>query len=242
MSDGTLRIGTSGYQYDHWKGVFYPEDLPKTRWLAHYMGHFDTVEVNNTFYNLPAEKTFDAWHDAAPPGFRYALKFSRYGSHMKKLKDPQDSIGHFLARADRLKAYAGPILVQLPPRWHADPGRLRAFLEAAPRRYRWAVEMREPSWLSDEIYGVLEDHDAALCIHDMLADHPRRLTADWTYVRFHGDHYQGSYSEAELEDWAGRIRGWLGDGIDVHAYFNNDEEGHAVRNALDLRERVTRGS
>ena len=238
MSEPTLRIGTSGYQYDHWQGVFYPEDLPKKSWFGHYADHFDTVEVNNTFYHLPTADAFDAWHDAAPPGFRYALKFSRYGSHLKHLKDPADTVQAFVERADRLKAYAGPILVQLPPKWNADPERLRAFLEAAPGRYRWAVELRDASWLDERIYGILEAHGAALCIHDMLADHPRRLTADWTYVRFHGDHYRGSYAEETLADWAEQLGAWLGDGKDAYVYFNNDEQGHAVHDALELRRRV----
>ena len=232
---GSVRIGTSGYQYDHWKGVFYPERLAKKRWLEYYAARFDTVEVNNTFYNLPGAEVFDAWREAAPEGFCYSLKYSRYGSHMKRLKDPDEPLERFLERAERLGDALGPILVQLPPNWNVDVERLAVFLEAAPRRHRWTVEVRDPSWLCEEVYGVLEAHDAALTVHDMIPDHPRRVTADWTYLRFHGDHYSGSYSHQYLTAVARRIRRHLADGVDVYAYFNNDEAGNAVRNALDLR-------
>jgi len=229
------RIGTSGYQYDHWQPVFYPEGMPKRKWFGYYADHFDTVEINNTFYNLPKAETFDQWHDRTPRNFRYALKFSRYGSHMKKLKDPDASIGAFLERAERLKAFLGPILVQLPPRWGANPERLEAFLREAPRRRRWTVEFRDPDWICDEVCKVLESHNAALCIHDMIKDHPRRLTADWTYIRFHGNGYSGSYGDTILSRWARWIKDRLAEGVDVYAYFNNDAEGHAVGNALTLR-------
>jgi uncharacterized protein YecE (DUF72 family) len=232
------RIGTSGYQYDHWQPVFYPPQMPRRKWFDYYARQFDTVEINNTFYRLPDAGTFDRWRDQAPPGFRYALKFSRYGTHMKKLKDPEASLEAFLERAERLKAFIGPVLVQLPPHWGADPGRLDAFLDAAPRRRRWTVEFREPDWLCEDIYRVLREHDAALCIHDMLEDHPRLLTAPWTYLRFHGDHYAGAYSHQALTAWAHWIERRLGEGVDVYAYFNNDDQGHAVRNAGDLRRYV----
>ncbi|MEA3366208.1 MAG: DUF72 domain-containing protein, partial [Candidatus Hydrogenedentes bacterium] len=197
MARGELRVGTSGYQYDHWKGVFYPDELSKNEWFEHYASHFDTVEINNTFYNLPETSTFKNWHDRAPNSFRYALKFSRYGTHMKKLKDPDASLGMFLERAEHLKTFLGPILVQLPPHWKSNPDRLDAFLAAAPKRHRWAVEFRDPSWLCESVYTVLREHGAALCVHDMLPDHPEKLTTDWTYLRFHGPQhtlkYQGDY-------------------------------------------------
>jgi len=234
-----MRIGTFGYQYDHWKGVFYPEKLGKRDWFEHYTKHFDTVEINNTFYQLPEPSTFDVWRDRAPKGFRYALKFSRYGTHMKKLKDPEASLSMFLERAERLKAFLGPILVQLPPHWKCNPERLDAFLTVAPKRHRWAVELREPSWLCDEVYALLRQHNAALCLHDMLPEHPEVFTVDWTYLRFHGPQYtrkyQGAYSTQAINSIAGRVRGYLDDGRDVYAYFNNDEHGHAVKNALQLR-------
>lgn len=228
-------IGTSGYQYDHWRSVFYPEDLPKKKWFGHYADHFDTVEINNTFYNLPKPEIFEQWRLQTPRGFRYALKFSRYGTHMKKLKDPADTIQMFLDSAERLKSYLGPILVQLPPKWRRNPGRLETFLEKAPKMHKWAVEFRDPDWLCKEVFQILQSHNAALCIHDMLKDHPRRLTSSWTYIRFHGEAYTGSYSTQYLSSWAQWIKERLAEGIDVYAYFNNDAEGNAVNNAQSLR-------
>ncbi len=232
---GTLRVGTSGWQYDHWRSRFYPADLPKKRWFDFYAGRFGTVEINSTFYRLPEAATFDGWREAAPRGFRYAVKYSRYGSHLKRLKDPQRHLDAFVERASRLKRALGPVLVQLPPNFKADPVRLDAFLAAAPRRWRWAVEFRDPSWLDDAVFEVLEKRGAALCIHDLLDDHPRRVTAGFVYLRFHGKNYGGSYSPQRLTAEAKRIRGWLGEGLDVFAYFNNDRGGHAVHNARELR-------
>jgi uncharacterized protein YecE (DUF72 family) len=231
---GRLRVGSSGYQYRHWRGAFYPAGLPARSWFAYYAARFDTVEINNTFYHLPEPAVFEAWRDEAPPGFCYALKYSRYGTHMKRLRDPEEHLGRFLEGAERLRGFLGPILVQLPPRWSADPGRLDAFLRVAPRQHRFAVELRDPSWLCAAVYDVLRRHRAALVIHDGIEDHPRLLTSDWTYLRFHGRHYGGSYSPQALSGHARRIRRWLHDGHDVYAYFNNDRDGHAPRDAADL--------
>ena len=232
---GALRIGTSGYHYDHWKGVFYPEELSKAEWFSYYARNFDTVEINNTFYRLPESETFEAWRRQAPTGFCYALKFSRYGSHILRLKKPRDTIRRFLKRADRLGELLGPILVQLPPNWKANPERLHAFLKAAPKDHRWAIEFRDPRWLCEEVFTILARHNAALCIHDMIDGHPRRITADWVYLRFHGDHYSGSYSSEKLRAEARWIRQQLGDGKDAFVYFNNDAQGYAVQNAADFR-------
>jgi len=230
-----VRVGTSGYQYDHWRGVFYPDTLPREQWLAHYAEHFATVEINNTFYQLPDAATFRAWRDAVPDGFRFAVKFSRYGSHIKKLKDPHDTIGRFLERASLLGNKLGPILVQLPGKWHVNAERLDAFLEAAPRDQRWTVEFRDASWLCDEIYQVLQAHRAALCRHDMLPDHPQRLTTDWTYLRFHGDPQRGRYTPQYLTAQARQLVASATNDPDVYAYFNNDNAGHAIENARQLR-------
>jgi uncharacterized protein YecE (DUF72 family) len=238
MTIPECRIGTSGYQYDHWRGVFYPEDLPKTNWLSFYTRHFDTVEINNTFYRLPGAETFDNWRKRAPRGFCYSLKFSRYGSHVKRLKEPQGSVGLFVDRAKRLRDTLGPILVQLPPNWAVNAERLAMFLEAAPAKYRWAIEFRDSSWLCEEIYTILRTHKVALCIHDMIVDHPRQITADWVYLRFHGNRYCGSYTRKELQAEAKQIKTYLTQGLDVFAYFNNDEQGFAVRNAMELKRYV----
>lgn len=237
---GDLRIGTSGYQYDHWTGVLYPPELPKTQWFERYAEEFDTVEINNTFYNLPKAKTFDSWAERAPQGFLYVLKFSRYGTHLKHLKDPEDWVPTFLNRAERLGGLLGPILVQLPPHWKLNVERLAGFLDAAPARHRWAIELRNEAWLCDEVYDLLREHNAALVVHDMIPDHPRVVTADWVYLRFHGagERYGGDYSHQALSAVAQRIQDHLAEGRDVFAYFNNDAEGYAVRNARDLRRYV----
>ncbi len=210
----------------------------KKHWFAHYAQDFDTVEINNTFYRLPSGQTFDAWRQQAPPKFCYVLKFSRYGSHLKRLKDPRATIQRFLQVARRLKKFLGPILVQLPPNWNVDTDRLQEFLRAAPRSRRWAFEFRDPSWLCEEVFAILQSYNAALCIHDMIADHPRRITADWVYLRFHGNHYSGSYSPDILKAQARWIKQRLGDGQDVFAYFNNDAQGYAVDNAIQLKQYV----
>ncbi|WP_018952529.1 DUF72 domain-containing protein [Thioalkalivibrio sulfidiphilus] len=235
VPQGRLRIGTSGYQYQHWAGCFYPAELPRRDWFAHYAGFFDTVEINNTFYRLPGADTFEHWRVQAPAGFVYALKFSRYGSHLKHLKDPDRTIGRFLAAAEHLGEHLGPILVQLPPRWRADVPRLDAFLACAPRQHRWAVEFRDPDWLRDEVFEVMKRHGAALCIHDLIPGHPEVLTTDWTYLRFHGGPDGGAYRNAILSARARQVRSLLMAGKDVYAYFNNDIAGHAVRNALTLK-------
>lgn len=236
---GQAWIGTSGWQYDHWRGVFYPDEYPKKEWFSYYVEHFRTVEVNNTFYHLPEAETFDHWREQAPKGFLYVLKFSRYGSHLKKLKDPADSIGAFLDRAKRLKQHLGPILVQLPPHWSVDVERMDAFLDAAGGERRWAVEFRDPSWLCEDVYTVLRNHQAALCIHDLLPDHPRMITTDWVYLRFHGPGSSGAYSYQKLTGVARRIRKHQAEGRDVYAFFNNDAKGHAVHNALQLQRYVS---
>jgi uncharacterized protein YecE (DUF72 family) len=238
---GEFRVGTSGYQYRHWGGDFYPADVPARAWFACYTERFDTVEINNTFYHLPNPEAFDRWRQEAPPGFCFALKYSRYATHLKHLKEPVAALEPFLERARRLGSALGPILVQLPPHWQADPDRLDHFLRVAARRHRLAVELRDPSWLCNEVFAVLRQHGAALVLHDKIEDHPIQLTADWTYLRFHGREYGGSYSAPALAAQARRIRGWLDAGHDVYAYFNNDVGGHAPRNAADLRRYVEGG-
>jgi uncharacterized protein YecE (DUF72 family) len=240
-SRGTLRVGTSGFHYNHWRGIFYPRDLAQSAWFGHYAQRFDTVEINNTFYHLPSASAFDSWKRQAPADFIYALKFNRYGSHWMRLKNPRATIGNFLKAARRLGEFLGPILVQLPPHWSVNAARLDGFLAVAPRALRWAVEFRNPSWLCDEVYNVLERHKAALCVHDIIKDHPRILTADWTYLRYHGERYSGSYSHQKLAAEAGWIRRQLATGKDVFAYFNNDAQGFAVSNAADLSRYVLRG-
>ncbi|MEZ5180992.1 MAG: DUF72 domain-containing protein [Acidimicrobiales bacterium] len=240
---GEARIGCSGWQYREWRGVAYPAELPQRRWFEHYAATFDTVELNTTFYRLPAPSTVEAWRDRAPDGFRYAVKVGRFGTHRKKLRDPATWLANHLDRAERLDEHLGPQLLQLPPHWHRDAPRLDAMLAAAPERHRWAVELRDPSWLHDEVFEVLRAHRAALCIHDLLDDHPWERTADWTYLRFHGpeattDAYGGRYGPERLEAVADRLDEWRTEGTDVWAYFNNDRGGHAWTDARWLAERL----
>jgi uncharacterized protein YecE (DUF72 family) len=234
-----IRIGTSGYQYDHWKNIFYPEKLSKNEWLDYYSERFDTVEINNTFYHLPSESSFDKWKEQAPPGFLYSLKFSRFATHMRKLKNPDELIERFLKLACKLKEHMGPILAQLPPRWHVNPERLSAFFDSVPSDRRWAIEFRDSSWLCEEIYSILRKHNSALCIHDLIEKHPQIITAAWTYLRFHGaSGHDGNYSREQLKEAAEKIREYLNRDLDVYVYFNNDVHGYAINNALSLRDMI----
>ena len=247
MTRGRLRIGTSGWQYRDWRGPVYPRDLPTKSWFAHYATLFDTVELNSTFYRMPAPETFDAWARQAPPGFLYALKLGAFGSHRMKLRDAATWLPNHVERARRLGPHLGPTLVQLPPRWRANPERLDEFLTAAPRALRWAVELRDETWVRDDVFAVLRRHRAALCLHDLLPRQPRILTTDWTYLRFHGPDaverkYHGRYGGRRLWRIADEIAHWLDAGHDVYAYFNNDFHGDAVRDATWLRDRVARAA
>lgn len=237
-------VGCSGWVYKDWRGIVYPPELPQRAWFAHYAGRFDTVEINNTFYRLPPESMVDGWARQAPPGFVYALKLGGFGSHRMKLRDAASWLPNHLERAARLGPSLGPTLVQLPPRWRRNAERLDEFLTVAPKTMRWAVEMREPTWLHEEVFEVLARHGAALCIHDLLPDHPWTMTAGWTYVRFHGPNaleqkYSGRYGPQRLWRTADRLAAFLGEGCDVYAYFNNDIGGHAVTDAAWLRARLS---
>jgi uncharacterized protein YecE (DUF72 family) len=243
---GRALVGCSGWDYPHWRDAVYPHDLPARRRFEHYataLG-FDTVELNTTFYRLPAPETVERWAQAAPPGFVYAVKLGQYGSHRRRLREPEQWLGNHLDRVARLGPHLGPTLVQLPPRWRRDPQRLDAFLALVPRDQRWAVEVRDPSWLHDDVFAVLARHGVALCVHDLLPDHPWIRTTDWAYVRFHGpaatEHaYQGAYTGRRLRRTAERLAAWTDEGADVYAYFNNDQAGYAVRDATWLRHRLT---
>ncbi len=235
---GELRIGTSGWHYRHWRGPFYPEDLPTSKMFAYYLQHFDTVEINNSFYRLPAPGCFAGWRDGAPAGFCFAVKASRFITHNKKLKDPENALENLLPRAEELKEKLGPILFQLPPRWKRNAERLEGLLDVLPRKHRYAFEFREPSWNAPEIYQILRHHNAAYCIYELAGYHsPFEITADFVYVRLHGpgEKYQGSYSHRVLEHWAERIASWRRELKGVYVYFDNDQAGYAAQNALSLK-------
>ena len=236
-----VHIGTSGWHYKHWLGPFYPEKLPASKMLEFYTRRFDTVELNNTFYRLPPETALANWRDSTPPGFCFAMKGSRFITHMKKLKDPEFALKNFFDRADLLGRKLGPIVFQLPPFWDCDAARLAAFLEALPRHHRYSFELRNRTWHNDEVYRLLRKHNAAFCIYELSGYHSEfLLTADFTYVRLHGPGgpYQGSYDRKILRNWAARIRDWGRDLRAVYCYFDNDQAGYAAHNALELKDMV----
>lgn len=233
------RVGCSGWEYKHWKGEFYPAELPRHRWFKHYASVFDTVELNNSFYRLPQKQTMRQWRLQAPVRFIYAVKASRYLTHMRKLKDPADPLALLFDRARDLGPHLGPVLYQLPPRWKPDLDRLEAFLRAIPKDVRQTIEFRDAAWYSDRMFQLLEQYGVALCLHDMTGSAPpRTVIGPFVYVRFHGAtaKYSGSYSRAQLDDWANWLDAQLADGRDIYAYFNNDVGGHAPRNAVALRQ------
>jgi uncharacterized protein YecE (DUF72 family) len=206
--------------------------------LEFYTEHFDTVEINSSFYRLPLETALASWRDSTPARFRFAMKGSRFLTHMKKLKDPASGIRKFFARADLLGPKLGPVVFQLPPWWEADAERLAGFLKALPPGHRYAFELRNPTWHTPEILGILRRHNAAFCIFEIAGLHSGfDVTADFTYARLHGPGaaYEGSYPRATMEQWAARIRTWARDLKAVYVYFDNDQAAHAVENARDLR-------
>jgi uncharacterized protein YecE (DUF72 family) len=238
---GEVRIGCSGWNYNHWREVFYPRGLPASRWLEHYAATFDTVEVNATFYRLPTRKATERWAATTPPDFLFTIKASRYLTHVKRLRELASGWERFVERIEPIMdaGKLGPILWQLPERFHRDDDRLAAALEALPPA-RHAFEFRHASWFVPEVEEILRKHDAAL----VIGDTPKRpfqthaWTADWTFIRFHtGRGRGGNYTKKQLEEWGKRIGGWLADG-DVYAYYNDDWKGYAVKEAIRLRELV----
>lgn len=243
MSEQTVRkpnlvhIGTSGWHYDHWKGPFYPKGLPADDLLAYYADHFQTVEINNTFYKLPEVKTLTEWRLTVPSGFIFAVKASRYITHRKKLKDPEEPVANFMERIAVLEDKLGPILFQLPPHWNFNSQRLESFLETLPAQHKYAFEFRDPSWFDDEAYSILEEHDAAFCIYHLAGRlSPKKTTSNLVYVRLHGPvgTYEGRYGAEGLEGWAATLSEWAEQGKQVYCYFDNDEAGYATQDARQL--------
>jgi uncharacterized protein YecE (DUF72 family) len=238
----TVRIGCSGWQYKHWRNDLYPAALPQSRWLEFYAERFDTVEINNTFYRLPEASTFAAWERRVPSGFLFAVKASRFLTHMKKLKEPVEPLRRLFTRANLLGRTFGPVLYQLPPRWPLNLERFEAFLSALPHNRRHAVEFREPSWYVDEVFELLERHRVALCLHDMQGSASgRRTVGPFVYVRFHGaQKYSGRYADDTLDRWADWLAARSHEGREVFGYFNNDIGGHAPRDAVRLRDAIAK--
>jgi uncharacterized protein YecE (DUF72 family) len=243
MSAGT-HIGTSGWHYDHWEGPFYPSGLPDEDFLEYYAGCFGTAEINNSFYRLPEKETLLRWRDAVPEDFVFSVKASRYLTHMKKLKDPEEPLYRLLDRVSALEDKLGPILFQLPPRWGSNPERLESFLEMLPGDQRYAFEFRDPGWFDDENYELLRSHGTSFCVYDLDGKtSPKEITADFAYVRLHGPDgpYRGRYGAQRLAGRAGTFSAWRKKGLEVYCYFANDEAGYASQDALRLRQMITEG-
>jgi uncharacterized protein YecE (DUF72 family) len=237
-----VRIGCSGWNYNHWRERVYPKGCPASRWLEYYATLFDTVEINNTFYRLPKREAVARWVEQTPEDFCFAVKMSRYVTHIKRLTDLDASLARFYERIEPLarSPKLGPVLWQLPPTFKRNDERLAEALDALPPG-RHCFEFREPSWYADEVYELLRRHNAALVIPDS-PKYPFRtleLTADWTFIRFHHGSRgrRGNYSETELEEWARQVDEWRRE-VDVYAYFNNDWEGFAVENGRWLKRRL----
>ena len=239
---GDLRIGTSGWQYRHWrKGAFYPEGLKQRLEFEHYASRFDTVEINGSFYRLPVPGAPEKWAAMAPEGFLFAWKYPQWLTHYYRLRDPAESYKLVFGRMDGLGAREGPVLFHLHPRMEVDRERLAIALKLLPKGRRVAFEFRHPSWYTAAVFDLLRDHDVSLCISDHEdAPAPWEVTASWVYVRGHGPggRYRDSYSDEELARWARAIRRWRRAGRDVFCYFDNDIGAEAPRDALRLKAKV----
>jgi len=235
-----ILVGTSGWQYDSWRARFYPRGLPARDWLAWYASRFPVVEVNNTFYRLPAEATFERWRDETPAGFTFVLKASRLITHLRRLRDARDAVELLWSRAERLGPKLGPILFQLPPRFPVDPSRLAAFLGVLPKQMRAAFEFRDPSWHRDDVLGLLDRAGAAWVMADRPgARVPRVATGGWAYLRLHqGRADQPGYTRRKLWTWAGRLSELPV--REAYAFFNNDELAAAPHDAATLADLLSR--
>jgi uncharacterized protein YecE (DUF72 family) len=227
-------IGTSGWQYDDWSGRFYPPKMPKSQWLAHFSARFPTVEVNNTFYRLPKEDAFVRWRRQTPSGFIVTVKASRYITHIRRLREAEDAVKLFWTRCRGLGDKIGPVLFQLPPRFPADPDRLRSFCRHLPKAMRPAFEFRDASWQCPATHQILDEAGAAFVLADSPgARVPDVVTGGWSYVRFHkGTRVSPGYTKAKLSRWADRLAAM--DASDIFVYFNNDTGGAALRDAVTL--------
>jgi uncharacterized protein YecE (DUF72 family) len=236
VSVRAVHVGTSGWQYADWRGTFYPRDVPQRRWLEYFASHFRTVELNNSFYRLPERASFERWREQTPDGFIVAVKASRFITHLKRLREPGEPVELLWERATGLGERLGPVLFQLPPRFPAEAERLRRLLTALPRGMRPAVEFRDPSWHTDEVFGLLDDAGAALVWPDRPGlRHTLPVTGGWLYVRFHqGTETGPGYRREKLRRWASRIAAAEAD--EAFIYFNNDPTGAAIRDARTMIE------
>ena len=242
-----ILIGTSGYNYPHWwNGVFYPSDLPQRKWLEFYAEHFETVELNVSFYRLPGKKVFESWYKRTPKGFSFAVKGSRFITHIKRLKDCREPLSLLLDYSSALKEKLGVVLWQIPPRFHFQRDRLEEFcvlLSTLPRsKYlRHAFEFRDESWLCNDAFRILEEFNFGFCIaHGSGLPFMEKVTTHFVYLRLHGGEtlYGSGYSEKELKGWVKKIENWKAKGKDIFVYFNNDAYGFAIKNGLTLKKLI----
>lgn len=242
MGQHRIFIGTSGWHYQHWKGPFYPDDLPDQELLGYYTHFFRCVEINNSFYRLPSPETLKQWRSTVPADFTFSVKASRFITHMKKLKDPEEPLDRFFSRITVLQPHLGPVLFQLPPSWHLNLDRLKSFLDHLSPEFRYTFEFRDPSWFDERTLELLSERNAAFCIYQLGdRESPRHVTADFVYIRLHGPSgsYQGNYSSQTLSGWAGAMTSWVSQNRSVYCFFDNDQEGYAALNARKLRDMLS---
>lgn len=238
MKKKKIHIGTSGWHYDHWKGPFYPADIKTKDFFEYYLKYFNTAEINNTFYRLPTKKTLLHWKQTSSKEFIFSIKASRFITHVKRLKEPKKHLSLFLNLIKNIKPKLGPILFQIPPNWNVDIKRFEKFIKCLDANYRYVFEFRDKSWLTKEIFFLLRKHKLAFCIYDLEGfQTPIEVTSNFVYVRLHGPKsaYRGSYRKKTLQKWAKLFKKFQKDKLDVFCYFNNDERGFAVKNALELQ-------
>ncbi len=237
----SINIGTSGWVYKHWQGRFYPDDISEKEYLKYYSQNFFTVEVNSSFYHLLKEESVKNWVKSVPENFIFAVKASRYITHMKKLKEPDKTTFNFFESIKPFENKLGPILFQLPPKFGFNPQRLESFVKTLPKNYKCAFEFRDKSWLNQEAYDILRKNNIGFCIYNLGEyQSPKEITSDFAYIRLHGNYGLGSgkYSEYELDNISHDIKNFKSQGKDVFCYFNNDEAGYAIENAFMLRKKL----
>jgi len=239
MTSGYIHVGTSGWHYQHWKGPFYPQGISQNQYLPYYADYLQTVEINNTFYRLPEKDTISNWKKSVPSDFIFCPKASRFITHTRRLRDTRQAVSRFFSRVELLEEKLGPVLFQFPPHWKLNLERLTEFLASLPGKYRYAFEFRDPDWFSDRVEELLRKNEAAFCIYDFQGRRsPLALTARFVYVRLHGPDgaYRGNYRDQDLEYWATSFQDWASRNLEVFCFFDNDQSGYAVQNALRLKE------
>jgi uncharacterized protein YecE (DUF72 family) len=242
MIDSRIHIGTSGWNYNDWIGKFYPSDISRSSLLDYYAHHFNSVEINNSFYQLPAKATMQQWHDMVGESFLFAVKASRYITHTKKLREPEKTLDKFLDTIAVLETKLGPVLFQLPPRWSVNIERLEAFLQALPEFITPVFEFRNHSWLTPEVSFLCSRYEVAFCIYEIDGFiSPKEITSSTVYIRLHGPGaaYKGKYDTRTLAGWAGAISTWYKQKKSVFCFFDNDEKGYAAENAVKLQRMLT---